>query len=173
MPTTLLTGGNGFVGATVLDRLLAQDHKVIAAVRTRASGDKLLSAHDEWDKSRIEFAEIPDFGATGAFDSVFQDHPEIDYVIHVAAPILDPANTDFVEHYEKPTVGGNINLLQAAKKYGKNVKAIAVTGSINAITTGDQNDVKSRVFDGSQWLPLGKEDAIQMNNPFVRTSRPP
>lgn len=168
MPTTFLTGGNGFVGATVFDQLLAKDHKVIAAVRSQSSGEKLLSIHPEWDKSRINFVEVPDFSHPDAFDSVFQDNPEIDYIVHVAAPLIGEGLTDFVEHYEKPTVTGNVSLLQAAKKYGKNIKAIAVTGSINAITTGDQNDIKNRVLDSTQWLPMGREEAIQMKHPFVR-----
>ena len=167
MPTTFLTGGSGFVGATVLDRLLAKSHKVIAAVRSQSSGEKLLSVHPEWDKSSITFVEVSDFSKPGAFDLVFQKYPEIDYIVHVAAPVFDEGNTDFVEHFEKPTVQGNISLLQAANQYGKNVKAIAVTGSINAITTGDQNDIKSRVLDSTQWLPMGREEALQTKNAFV------
>lgn len=167
MPTTFLTGGNGFLGATVLDQLLPKDHKVIAAVRAQSSGDKLLSVHPEWDKSRITFVEIPDFTASGAFDFAFQKYPDIDYIIHVAAPVFAEGNKDFVEHYEKPAVQGNISLLQAAKQHGKNVKAVAVTGSINAITTGDQDDIKSRALDSSQWLPMGKEDALKVENTFV------
>jgi hypothetical protein len=42
-------------------------------------------------------------------------------------------------------------LLQSAHKYGKNVKAIAVTGSINSITTGDPQDLKSRVLTNDAW----------------------
>ena len=167
MPTTFLTGGNGFLGATVLDQLLTKDHKVIAAVRAQSSGDKLLSVHPEWDKSRITFVEISDFTASGAFDFAFQRYPDIDYIIHVAAPVFAEGNTDFVEHYEKPAVEGNISLLQAARRHGKNVKAVAVTGSINAITTGDQLDIKSRVLDSTQWLPMDKEDALKTDIRFV------
>ena len=171
MPTTFLTGGNGFVGATVLDQLLSKNHKVIAAVRSKSSADKLLSIHPEWNKSHITFVEIPDFVASGAFNSVFQQYPEIDYIIHVAAPVIDGGKTDFVEDFEKPSVQGNIGLLQAAKQYGKNVKAIAVTGSINAITMGDQNDIKSRDFDSTEWLPLGRDEAIKANDLFVRSTQ--
>lgn len=79
----------------------------------------------------------------------------------------NPAHTDFVEHFEKPSVLGNLGLLRSAKEYGKKVKAISVTGSMNAITTGSQDDVKSRVFGNKEWLPLGREDAIQANNNYV------
>jgi hypothetical protein len=46
----------------------------------------------------------------------------------------------------------NTEILKSAHKYGKNVKAIAVTGSINAITTGE--DVKTRVYNSESWLPV-------------------
>jgi hypothetical protein len=46
----------------------------------------------------------------------------------------------------------NTEILKSAHKYGKNVKAIAVTGSINAITTGE--DVKTRVYNSDSWLPV-------------------
>ena len=48
----------------------------------------------------------------------------------------------------------NTNLLRSANKYGKNVKAIAVTGSINAITMGDVEDRKRRLISSTEWLPV-------------------
>jgi nucleoside-diphosphate-sugar epimerase len=173
MPTTLITGANGFVGATVLRDLLAHKHTVVATVRSASSAKALLSVHPEWPQasgsgSQLTFLTVPDFTVPGAFDDVFKSHPEIEYVVHVAAPVLDnPANTDFVEHFEKPSVLGNLGLLQSAATYGKNVKSIAVVGSINAITTGDPADVQTRVFDSTQWLPLDRDEAISMQNPYV------
>jgi nucleoside-diphosphate-sugar epimerase len=73
-------------------------------------------------------------------------------------------------------------LLKSASKYGKNVKAIAVTGSVNAMTTGQ--DIETRVFNSGEWLPvnfpsflghsksltvmqLTIEDAIQAQHPYI------
>lgn len=177
MPTTtLVTGANGFVGATIVDVLLspAYNHdKIIIAIRRANAADSLLSANPSWPRDKIHTQVIPDFTAPGAFDAAFQDHPDIDYVIHVAAPVLDnPANSDFVEHFQKPSEAGNRELLTAAQKYGGNLKAISITGSINAITTGAQDDIKSRVISSSEWLPLGVEDAVKMQNPFVSNPLP-
>ena len=172
MPTTLVTGANGFVGASVVDALLSEQHahNVVLAVRSPSSADALLAAHPEWPASKIQIHAVPDFTVPGAFNSLFQQHPNIDYVIHVAAPLLDdPRNTDFVEHFEKPSVLGNTGLLKSAKEYGKNVKAISVTGSINAITLGDQEDIKKREFGSTKWLGMGREEAIQMQNSYVST----
>ena len=170
MPTTLLTGGNGFVGSSILAQLLSQSppHNVICTVRNPASGQDLLSAHPDWDTSLISFTTVSDFTKECAFDAVFKDHPEIDYIIHCAAPLVnDPRATDFVEHFEKPNVAGNIGLLTSARKHGSNVKAIAVTGTINSITTGAQDDVKARAFTSDAWLPYTRDDAIKMNNNYI------
>lgn len=48
--------------------------------------------------------------------------------------------------------GRALEILKSATKYGKNVKAIAVTGSVNAITTGA--DVGTRDYNSSEWLPV-------------------
>lgn len=49
-------------------------------------------------------------------------------------------------------MGRATELLKSASKYGKNVKAIAVTGSVNAMTTGQ--DIETRVFNSGEWLPV-------------------
>jgi nucleoside-diphosphate-sugar epimerase len=168
MPTTFITGSSGFVGATILDRLLASKYKVVGAFRSQSSASKLFSVNPHWDQSLITVVEIPDFSKPDAFDAVFKDHPDIDSVIHVAAAGLSGPTTDFVEHFEKPTVHGQLSLLESVHKYGKNVKAISVTGSINAITTGAQDDIKSRAITSSEWLPMGRKEALEMQHPFVR-----
>jgi nucleoside-diphosphate-sugar epimerase len=169
MSTTFVTGGTGFVGATVIDQLLARKHRVIAAVRSNSSGENLLAVHPEWDKSQITLVETPDFSAPGTFDTVFEKHPEINYIVHIAAPLM-PENADFVEDFEKPGIQGSVAILEAGKKYLKKLKAVAVTGSINAITTGADDEVRGRTLDSTQWLPLGRDEAIQSNHPFVRES---
>lgn len=45
-----------------------------------------------------------------------------------------------------------VELLKSASKYGTNIKAIAVTGSVNAMTTG--MDIADRTFNSSEWLPV-------------------
>ena len=77
--------------------------------------------------------------------------------MHVAAPLLDnPKNIDFDRHFLEPSVKGydlmtslmsrNTELLESASKYGKNVKHITVTGSVNAMTMGMPKEVKDHIF---------------------------
>jgi len=58
----------------------------------------------------------------------------------------------------------NVQLLKSVQKYGKTVKSIAVTGSINALTDG--SDIATRTMDSSQWLPLSIADAIKAQHPY-------
>jgi nucleoside-diphosphate-sugar epimerase len=166
--TTLLTGSSGFVGATVLAQLIQHGHVVVAIVRSTSSADRILSTHPGWAK-HVTFEVVPDFTKPNVFDSVFKKYSEIDYVIHVAAPLLDdPKNIDFVENFEKPSILGNIGLLKSAKAYSK-IKSIAITGSINAITLGNPEDVGNRVLGNDQWLPLDRTNAIEAQNSYVRS----
>ena len=50
----------------------------------------------------------------------------------------------------------NKQLLRSAQKYGKNVKAISVTGSINSITLGLPEDLKSRVLTNDDYNDVSR-----------------
>ena len=62
----------------------------------------------------------------------------------------------------------NTELLKSASKYGQNLKAISVTGSINAITTGDPEDLKSRELTSDSWNFVS---AITVCEPFESIGR--
>ncbi|KAH6664416.1 hypothetical protein B0J14DRAFT_493555 [Halenospora varia] len=164
MPNTLVTGANGFVAAHIIDQLITAGHHVTGSVRTLAKGEQLLKTHPEWT-GHLDFVVVSEYDAPGTWDATFQEK-DINYVVHTAAPLLDnPANTDFERDFLKPSVEGNRELLKSAVKYGKNLKAIAVTGSVNAMTTGQ--DIDERVFTSDSWLPLEIKDAIAAQHPYI------
>ena len=109
MPTTLLTGANGFVAAHLLDRLIAAGHTVVGSVRSPSKGEQILATHPEY-ADKLSFVVVTDYAAEGTWDEAFQKH-DFDYVVHSAAPLLDdPQNTDFDEHYLRPSVSGYVFL---------------------------------------------------------------
>ena len=62
----------------------------------------------------------------------------------------------------------NISLLRSAKQYAKNLKAIAITGSINAATTGAAEEL-ARPITNSTWNSIAQEDARKLaNDAFIR-----
>jgi len=166
MPTTLVTGANSFVAAHIIQILIADGHTVVGSVRRQSAGDDLLKVHPEW-KEKLQFVVIEDYAKDGAWDPVFQQH-EIDYIVHTAAPLMDnPANTDYDEHYLEPGVGANLSLLKSAVKYAPNLKSIAITGSINAMTMGTPEENRTIEYTNETWNNITREKAREAQNPYV------
>ncbi len=106
MPRTLITGANGFMGATMVAETLKAGHAVTGCVRSKKFGAELVAIHPEWDASRIDFVEVADYTTPGVFDEIFEKG-NYDYVLHIAAPMPDnPAHTDFERDFEKQSIEG-------------------------------------------------------------------
>jgi UDP-glucose 4-epimerase len=104
----LITGGSGFIGSHLADRLLVRGDKVLV-IDNYATGrrDNLLP------QSNLTIIEgsIADAGLVQQHFEAFQP----DVVIHAAASYKDP--TDWVED-ARTNVQGTINVVQAAQKAG-------------------------------------------------------
>jgi nucleoside-diphosphate-sugar epimerase len=61
----------------------------------------------------------------------------------------------------------NLALLQSAHKFAPTLKSIAVTGSINALTTGSPEELLTGPMTNETWLPITKEEARAMNNAYI------
>jgi nucleoside-diphosphate-sugar epimerase len=77
----LVTGATGFIGAHIIDTLLARGLKVRGATRSAAKGKAILAARQAYS-SKLDFVTIQDFEQTGVFDDAVKD---VDAVIHVAS----------------------------------------------------------------------------------------
>jgi nucleoside-diphosphate-sugar epimerase len=180
MPHTLVTGANSFVAAHVINTLIAEGHTVTGSVRRATAGEIVLAEHPEWSR-KLDFVEIKDYAEAGIWNDVFKSRA-FDHIVHVAAPLLDnPANTDYDRDFLRPSVEGygsshrlndhtnehhrNLSLLRSAQKYAPSLKSIAVTGSINAITTGD--DLTTRRLTNESWNTVTKEQARELNNAYI------
>jgi len=105
MPHTLVTGANSFVAAHILSKLIAEGHTVTGSVRRASAGAAILAENPAW-KEKLDFIEITDYATPGIWDDVFKTQ-SFDYIVHVAAPLLDnPANTDYDRDYLRPSVEG-------------------------------------------------------------------
>ena len=83
MPRTLVTGGNSFVGAHVINELLDAGHTVVGTVRRAAAGDEVLATNPEW-KGKVEMVVVPDYGKEADWDGIFKAS-EYDHVSRRAA----------------------------------------------------------------------------------------
>lgn len=133
-PLVLLTGATGHIGFGVLARLLKDGYQVRVASRRRAAAEQLLELPSiKPYASSVSFIEVPDFLAEHAFDEAVKG---VDYIVHVASPIPDPAHAEkefnVRAHYIEPAVQGNVGLLKAAA-LSPSVKRIVITSSVSIL----------------------------------------
>ena len=130
-PLVLITGATGHIGFRTLVKLLE------AGFRARISSRKLSSAQKLKDlpsikpyTESVEFVEVPDFLAEGAFDEAVQG---ADYVLHLASPIPDDSHIggqfDIYELYINPAIQGTIGMLKSASK-STSIKRVIITASV-------------------------------------------
>ncbi len=73
MPTTLLTGANSFVGAHVINSLIAAGHTVVGTVRRENLIDQIYATHPEW-KEKLQVIVVKDYAEESSWDEVFAKH---------------------------------------------------------------------------------------------------
>jgi len=120
MPTTLVTGGAGFLGSHLCDRLIAEGHRVICV-------DNFLTGRKE---------NISHLLNNSSFTLIEHDVTEpltikedIDYILHFASPA---SPKDYMQHaIETMKTGalGTINMLELAKQK-KSVFVLASTSEV-------------------------------------------
>jgi UDP-glucose 4-epimerase len=122
---TLVTGGAGFIGSHVVDRLLADGHEV-AVIDNYSTGRRDNIAHVA-DRVTVVEADIAVPGAwVGAFSGV-------DWVVHLAALADIVPSIQNPDGYFKANVDGTFNVLQAARAAGVSRFVYAASSSCYGI----------------------------------------
>jgi len=122
----LVTGAAGFIGSTLVDRLLAEGHEVIG-VDNLSSGRK---TNLEQANQNTNFTEIEDDIVTADLDDLLAQHqPEV--VFHLAAQIDVRHSVKDPIHDAQVNVIGTLRLAEAARK--ANVRKIIHTSSGGSI----------------------------------------
>jgi|TARA_Y100000389_G_scaffold191703_1_gene218295 UDP-glucose 4-epimerase len=107
MSNVLITGGSGFIGSHISDRLLDANKKVVVIDNYQTGRKDNLKPHDNLtviEDSIVNYNLLED---------IFKEH-NIDTVIHAAASYKDPDN--WIED-AKTNVEGTINLVRLSLKY--------------------------------------------------------
>lgn len=76
--------GTGYIGSFTALALLEAGYKVVIADNLYNSSEETINRIERICRKRPQFYNL-DVTDDGAFDKVFEDHPDIDSVIHFAA----------------------------------------------------------------------------------------
>ena len=108
--TVVVTGGAGYVGSTLIRRLLLARYRVICIDSLRFGGSALV---DIWGHPHFAFkkADITDYPKV---DQVIDDNPHCYAIVHLAAIVGDPACKLEPELARRTNLDSSIHLLKKA-----------------------------------------------------------
>jgi UDP-glucose 4-epimerase len=121
----LVTGGAGFIGSTLVDRLLAEGHSVdvvdnLSSGRLANLGEARADRSNDLKVHQVDIrdAEVVDLIARRQPEVVFHLAAQVDVRVSVADPALDAAIN----------VVGSVNVLEGARRAGTRKIAFASSG---------------------------------------------
>lgn len=115
----LVTGGAGFIGGHLVERLLALNHEVIVVDNESATSSDKFNWFDSAENHKIDILDKEQM------EKLFVSG--IDYVFHLAAETKIQIAIDEPEKCFNSNLIGTINVLELCKKY--NVKRVLVASS--------------------------------------------
>ena len=119
--TVLITGGAGFIGSNLADKLVKNNYKVVVI-------DNLSTGKKENLNSKVKFYKVDIFGAKIA--EIFKkEKPE--FVFHFAAQINVRESVENPAKDAKINILGGLNILENCRKF--NVKKIIFSSTGGAI----------------------------------------
>jgi UDP-glucose 4-epimerase len=134
--TVLVTGGAGFIGSNLVDRLLAEDHRVVVIDDLSTGRLANLDEARRVAPGSLEFQRM-DVTSESLEPLVRRHQPDV--IVHLAAQINVRASVEDPLHDARVNVLGTLNVLEAARRNGVR-KVIFVTsgGCIYGEPTEDE-----------------------------------
>ncbi|KAF3483053.1 UDP-glucose 4-epimerase [Arthroderma uncinatum] len=155
--SVLVTGGTGYIGSFTALALLEAGYKVVVVDNLYNSSQEALNRIELICGKRPEFVEL-DVRDEGAFDKVFDAHPDIDSVIHFAALKAVGESTERPLDYYDINVHGSLCLLRSMVRH--NVYNIVFSSS--ATVYGDATRFPNMI-------PIPEECPLGPTNPYGNT----
>ncbi|MHA1677502.1 MAG: SDR family NAD(P)-dependent oxidoreductase [Promethearchaeota archaeon] len=118
METILVTGGAGFIGSHVCDRLLKDKKRVICIDNLNpyySPQRKIKNIKHNFNNPNFKFIVL-DITKKDQLEQVFQNN-KIDKIIHLAARAGVRPSIEKPLWYKETNISGTVNLLELAKKY--------------------------------------------------------
>ena len=138
----LVTGGAGFIGSFLVNKLIGQDYNVIVVDNLSNGKRENFSSKAKFYKADVRDTEI---------STIFQDE-KIDTVFHLAAqPIVEIAYENPLETIET-NIMGTANVLEICRKK-QGINSIIITSS-------------DKAYGKSEKLPYTEETALRGDHPY-------
>jgi UDP-glucose 4-epimerase len=129
---TLVTGAAGFIGSTLVDRLLADGHHVVGVDDLSSGRSENLGAAERYDGFEFVKADIVDADLIGLLADVT---PEV--IFHLGAQISVKLSVDDPSFDSSVNVVGTVRLAEAARRAGvRKVVHTSSGGSIYGVPPG-------------------------------------
>lgn len=158
MANILVTGGAGFIGSHLCDRLLQEGHFVACLDNLSNYYDPLVKIENvKHNFSNPNFKLlIDDTENYGKLDYIFNTY-DFDFVIHLAARAGVRASIEHVLDYRDTNIIGTINLLELSKLH--NIRNFIYASS-------------SSVYGNNAKIPFNENDDVnEPLNPYATTKR--
>lgn len=150
MMKSLVTGGLGFIGSHMVDKLLSEGHEVIVIDNCSTGRTENLEHHNGNERLHIVIDDICNYDAIAP---LFQG---VDWVFHFAALADIVPSIQRPEDYFHSNVDGTFSVLQAAK--AANVKRFLYTASSSCYGIPDK-------------FPTNENAEIRPEYPYALTKR--
>ncbi|KAG8741866.1 methylglyoxal reductase (NADPH-dependent) gre2 [Ceratobasidium sp. 414] len=154
----LLTGGNGFIAAHIIPRLLSHNHNVVTTVRSEPKTTYLRKKFaSAVGSGQLKFAIVSDITVEGAFDDVLKsEQPEV--VLHTSSPYVFTI-TDVTKDLLNPAILGTTGILKSIKAHGHTVKRVVITSSFASMVDRSKGNRPGYVYSERDWNPITYEEA--------------
>ncbi|MEA3506800.1 MAG: NAD-dependent epimerase/dehydratase family protein, partial [Elusimicrobiota bacterium] len=129
----LVTGGAGFIGSHIADRLIKEGHSVVILDNLYSGKRENINKDADFVKMDIRDKEVEGVFKEHNFDAVFHLAAQMDVRKSVEDPVLD-ADINII---------GGINILQNAVKYGAGKVVFASSGGVMYGECADRYPVES------------------------------
>jgi UDP-glucose 4-epimerase len=144
----LITGGAGFIGSHLAERLLRNDHTVVAIDNLSTGSLKNIEVFK--NKTQFDFVE-GDIHNAGLMETLVE---QSDVVFHLAAAVGVKLIADRPVHTIETNIGGTKVVLDIANKFSKKIliaSSSEVYGKNEAVPFGEEDDIVLGSTSLSRW----------------------
>ena len=147
--TVLVTGGGGFIGSHLTERLVRDGHEVRVLVRYNGRDDR---GHLDRLDPEVQRAVEVHRGDLKDPEAVRRAVAGRGWVFHLGALIAIPYSYAAPDAYLETNVRGTLNVLEAAREFG--VRRVVHTST-------------SEVYGTAQHVPIGETHPLQAQSPYA------